>query len=918
VRRYLVAVAAAVALTVLAGTAWAYWSVGSVAGSGGAAKASTVDQGATPTANATGSTVTVSWAATTLANGVPVSGYLVKRYDATTSTAQTVLAGCAGTVTATSCVENGVPNGSWRYTVIPVFATSWQGAESGQSTALVVNGDVTAPTNSLGLSAVTGGAFLGGSTVYYRGSAAGSLRLSNAVADAGSGPASSSTATLGGTATGWTHTPSTVSSPTGGPYVSDPFSWTAGTTSSPTESVTGRDVAGNTAVSALTFTNDSTPPTPGTIGYADGPASSPSVSITFTSGSDTGSGVATRRLQRAFAAFTPGTPGACGVFGSFADLGSDSPSSPYVDSGLASGCYQYRYVVTDRLGNQTIATDTSVAKVGVDTTGPTGGSVDATGLVGTGSRYAASTTLNLALVAGTDPSGVATTGNQLLRATAPLSGGSCGTYGGDTPVASDPNTPLANTVSDGACYRYRYVVSDTVGNSMTYTSPDIKVDLATPAAPALTFSSLTNAYWPGTGSPVYYRSAATSGSLQLSATATAPSGIAGYTFPSLGNGWTASPGSTGVTTYSWSVAGPVVPGPKSVTATTNAGATSAAAAFTMVADDAAPTGAGLSYLNGSTTSTTVTVTLTNGTDAGSGLGTRLLQRASATLTNGSCGAFGAYATVVNGTNPTSPLGDVVSTNACYRYRYVVADNVGNQTTVDGSSIVRVASSYAAALAGTSGLVNWWRLDETSGTSASDGTGTNTGTYANGPTLGVAGALAGDSDTAVQLDGVDDYVAVSRPVVGDFSIELWFRSNQGIGTGTTWSSGAGLVDAGVPGTAKDFGVSLRSDGKIIAGVGGGGSETSIISGVGGFNNGAWHHVVFTRVRTSGELVLYVDGVAVATGRGGSNKLSASSTISLGRINTGTNYLRGALDEVAIYDTALSAATVSAHYSAGTTP
>jgi len=74
-----------VVLTLLAGTAWAYWSAGSVAGSGGAAGASTVNQGATPTASAAVANVTVSWAASTLASGVPVDGYVVKRYDATTS-----------------------------------------------------------------------------------------------------------------------------------------------------------------------------------------------------------------------------------------------------------------------------------------------------------------------------------------------------------------------------------------------------------------------------------------------------------------------------------------------------------------------------------------------------------------------------------------------------------------------------------------------------------------------------------------------------------------------------------------------------------------------------------------------------------------------------------------------------------------
>jgi hypothetical protein len=49
--------------------------------------------------------------------------------------------------------------------------------------------------------------------------------------------------------------------PSGGPYVSNLFSWSAGTSSSPTEIVTGADAAGNTtATPSLTLTNDATAP----------------------------------------------------------------------------------------------------------------------------------------------------------------------------------------------------------------------------------------------------------------------------------------------------------------------------------------------------------------------------------------------------------------------------------------------------------------------------------------------------------------------------------------------------------------------------------------------------------------------------------------------------------------------------------
>ena len=397
-----------------------------------------------------GRTVTVEWGTSTLSNGNPVDGYVVRRYDAGTAALQTTLAGCAGSVTATSCVESGVPAGQWKYSVTPVFATNWEGPEglkSGTATVAaatlsldetlfgpplpqsttgsltgfaaaegigyrldastplagspasagaggtatitslsipsasdgahtvyalgdaspspstasagivvdttaptvsaeltpapnaagwsastpvqvllsaddasgsgidriryttdgsdpLVSGtaldyvsplsigatttvryfaadlaanasavqsqlvkiDLTAPVNLLSLSGVSGGAHLAGATVFYRGTDAGSFTLTNALSDpGGSGPASSATAALSGTTTGWSHAASVVALPSGGPYVSASFGWSAGTTSAPAESVTGTDVAGNTHTSNLTFTSDGAGPTGGAL-----------------------------------------------------------------------------------------------------------------------------------------------------------------------------------------------------------------------------------------------------------------------------------------------------------------------------------------------------------------------------------------------------------------------------------------------------------------------------------------------------------------------------------------------------------------------------------------------------------------------------------------------------------------------------
>ncbi|HTZ04691.1 MAG TPA: SwmB domain-containing protein, partial [Gaiellaceae bacterium] len=122
--------------------------------------------------------------------------------------------------------------------------------------------DTTNPGNAITIASVgAGNALLSGTTLYYRGAAAGNFTLQDAVSDGGAGPASAQFPALGGTTTGWTHTGQTVSTPLGGPYVSSNFTWSASTTSSPTEGVVGSDAAGNTATTTLTFVDDSAAPT---------------------------------------------------------------------------------------------------------------------------------------------------------------------------------------------------------------------------------------------------------------------------------------------------------------------------------------------------------------------------------------------------------------------------------------------------------------------------------------------------------------------------------------------------------------------------------------------------------------------------------------------------------------------------------
>ena len=697
----------------------AYWSAGSGTGGNGTALATTVGAGAMPTATAAGTTVNLSWAASTLANGSSVSGYVVKRYNATTLVAQTILTSCTGVIATTSCTESSVPTGQWRYSITPVVGTNWTGAESPLSA--VTYTDPTAPVNNLSLSNITGGAAISGATAYYRGIAAGSFTITNALTDADSGPASSSTSALAGATTGWAHAPSTVSAPTGGPYVSNTFSWLAGTTTSPTETITGRDLANNTAVTTGSLVNDSTAPT-GTISYTTGYQAGRFVTLTLTA-ADSGSGLASTQLQRASANFVNGT---CQAFGAFANLGAVNPASPYKDSTVSNAtCYNYRYVLTDLVGNTFTATSPSTAwvdyagAVRFETTGivsqlrfgdsSVGGNVTAVDSLGNNNAVYtngvvqgaagelpndSNTSATLdgtndyieATTTGKLPTGNSSRSVELWFKTSSTAHQSLFTYGsranneefglwidaggatltawgyggGDDPVF----TPSAS-VEDG---KWHQVVETYDGTSVT-----LYLDGVSLGAQAMTRNTVIDSYGLQIGDVVV------------------PSDInSGFNF----NG----------SLDEFSIYSAVL----SQTDVTNhyqLGANTSA-------DTTGPTGgsvsvAGLTGVAPYSTSTTLKVTLAKGTDAsGVAAAGALLFRASATLTStanaaGVCGTFGNFTLVA--TDPITPYTDGIADGACYAYRYSVPDTLGNYSTYASSIIMVDATAPATPTLAISGL-----------------------------------------------------------------------------------------------------------------------------------------------------------------------------------------------------------------------
>lgn len=271
-------------------------------------------------------------------------------------------------------------SGSWGTCTSPVSYSSLSdsshtfsvraanGSSTGPTTSYTWTVDTTAPTQSLTLASGASGAYLNGTTLYYRGSAAGSFRLTDAVSDGGTGPASASFPSIA--TTGWSHTAESVSTPSGGPFTSSTFSWSSVPSTPAAYSVTGSDVAGNTTATALTFANDSTAPTGGalTVSGTAATAAGSSIQVTnstnFTIGtrtdySDVGSGLQASVLtvqSESLSGSTCGAPGSGGPFAAAATItGTTQPS------GITAGyCYLYTLTGSDNVGNVAVVSITVV------------------------------------------------------------------------------------------------------------------------------------------------------------------------------------------------------------------------------------------------------------------------------------------------------------------------------------------------------------------------------------------------------------------------------------------------------------------------------------------------------------------------------------------------------------------------------
>jgi prepilin-type N-terminal cleavage/methylation domain-containing protein len=203
----------------------------------------------------------------------------------------------------------------------------------------------------------------------------------------------------------------------------------------------------------------------------------------------------------------------------------------------------------------------------------------------------------------------------------------------------------------------------------------------------------------------------------------------------------------------------------------------------------------------------------------------------------------------------------------------------------GSGLVQVARGE--------GLVGWWTLDETSGSSAADSSGSgNTGTVGGSVIAGKIANARSFSTTTSML--------ISNAGSAAMTIMAWHKRDDTVSE-PTWRD----IFAGDGPNNKHF-LIFNSANKHM-GIYNSGFYDGVYTEP---NDGAWHHYAVV-YKSSSSQDFYADGVFQATVNSGLDP-SAYQLVYVG--GWAANYAVGPLDEARIYSRALSAAEVLAIYNA----
>jgi hypothetical protein len=216
------------------------------------------------------------------------------------------------------------------------------------------------------------------------------------------------------------------------------------------------------------------------------------------------------------------------------------------------------------------------------------------------------------------------------------------------------------------------------------------------------------------------------------------------------------------------------------------------------------------------------------------------------------------------------------------------------------------AAYRAAVAADSPIL-FAPLDDPSGSftdlSTNAFVGTGHGTLTRNQTTGLtslgSGVLTGGSSS----DFVTFPDNAALDIVGDVTYEAWIKCASGASTNRNFMTKSN------DGASGGYGFWIGTANKLL--VTNVGAGTTLILGSATLSVGTLYHVAFTRATNA--YITYINGVQDNTA---SQSAAISPTTQPFTIGTwSTLFLSGLIADVAVYNTALSAARLLAHYNAG---
>lgn len=286
-------------------------------------------------------------------------------------------------------------------------------------------------------------------------------------------------------------------------------------------------------------------------------------------------------------------------------------------------------------------------------------------------------------------------------------------------------------------------------------------------------------------------------------------------------------------------------------------------------------------------------------------------------TTGGCIKFDEL--VSNGYVQQIPLDERISNSVLTGYK--VKYNPSNK-----SAFLMTQEDYLSEVGDTTsltnGLIGYWKLDEEVANTCVGGVNDScdlSGNGYDGAWNGTFLTILGKYGSAGSFDGGIRYVDIGDPAVfdfgnSDFSISTWSYRNSGFTSWDTtllskWNTG------GSPGSNE---WSL-SNGSAISGLDtlpffGIESGTTSYTAIGteSTNNNQWYHLV--GIRNGNYIYLYVNGDLKASTFVGNIAINniAGRTLKIAKIDGGSYGLNGRIDEVRIYNRALSSSEVKGLY------